>query len=85
VSNFATEEDADEYAKTFGFVKDVDSRPRYVVRLTLSQRMALADIIALHMTALDEPQEFIDVSSDVTTTSGELLRLVLESESESVQ
>lgn len=47
-----------------------------VVRMTRSQQMALVDILVAYMRIDDEPQEFVDVSTDTTTTPGELLRLI---------
>lgn len=49
-----------------------------VLRLTRSQQMALIDVLIGYVRLNDQPQEFLDVSHDVTTTSGELLRLVSE-------
>ena len=46
-----------------------------VLRLTRSQQMALVDILIAYMRS-DDVQEFVDVAADVTTTPGELLRLV---------
>lgn len=47
-----------------------------VLRLTRSQQMALLDVLIAYVRDTDLPQEFLDVSADVTTTTGELLRLV---------
>lgn len=46
-----------------------------VVRLTRSQQMALVDILVAYMRS-DEVQEFVDVVNNVTTTPGDLLRIV---------
>jgi isopropylmalate/homocitrate/citramalate synthase len=46
-----------------------------VLRLTRSQQMALVDILIAYIRS-DDVQEFIDVANDVTTTPGELLRIV---------
>jgi len=44
--------------------------------ITRSQQMALIDILMIYIRQTDEPQEFLDVSTNATTTTGELLRLV---------
>ena len=49
-----------------------------MLRLTRSQQMALIDVLICYVRLHDQPQEFLDVSKDHTTTSGELLRLVSE-------
>jgi hypothetical protein len=46
-----------------------------LLRMTRSQQMALIDILIAYMRS-DDVQEFVDVSSDTTTTPGELLRLI---------
>jgi hypothetical protein len=46
-----------------------------VMRLTRSQQMALVDILVAYMRT-DEPKEFVDVTTDTTTTPGDLLRIV---------
>lgn len=46
-----------------------------MVKLTESQRMALVDILIVYI-RLDEPQEFVDVVRNVTTKTGELLKLM---------
>lgn len=46
--------------------------------LTRSQQMALIDVLICYVRLPDQPQEFLNVSEDITTTSGELLRLVSE-------
>jgi hypothetical protein len=46
-----------------------------VLRLTRSQQMALVDILIAYVRS-DDVQEFVDVANDVTTTTGELLRLI---------
>jgi hypothetical protein len=46
------------------------------LRLTRSQQMALLDILLVYVRLPDEPQEFVDVLRDVTTTTGELLQLI---------
>jgi hypothetical protein len=46
-----------------------------VLRLTRSQQMALVDILISYIRS-DDVQEFIDVTNEVTTTTGELLRLI---------
>jgi hypothetical protein len=38
--------------------------------------MALLDILLVYVRLPDEPQEFVDVVHDVTTTTGELLQLI---------
>lgn len=48
---------------------------RVVVKLTRSQQMALVDILVAYMRT-DEPQEFVDVTTDTTTTPGDLVRLI---------
>jgi hypothetical protein len=46
------------------------------VRLTRSQQMALVSILVHYAQLQDEPQNFVDVGNDVTTTTGELLTLI---------
>jgi hypothetical protein len=46
-----------------------------VLRLTRSQQMALVDILVAYIRT-DEAQEFVDLSTDTKTTTGELLSLV---------
>ena len=46
-----------------------------VVRLTRSQQMALVDILIAYMRSGDV-QEFVDVTTDTTTTPGDILRIV---------
>jgi hypothetical protein len=46
-----------------------------VLRLSRSQQMALVDILIAYMRG-DDVQEFVDVSTDTTTTVGDLLRIV---------
>lgn len=48
-----------------------------ILRLTRSQQIALVDILIAYMRS-DDVQEFVDISSEITTTPGELLRLVGE-------
>lgn len=45
------------------------------VKLTRSQQMALIDILVSYMHS-DGPQEFVDVQTDTTTTPGDLVRLI---------
>jgi hypothetical protein len=52
------------------------------LRLTRSQQMALVDVLIAYVRNLELPQIFIDQADDVTTTSGELLRLVSGADSE---
>ena len=47
------------------------------VRLSNSQRMALCDVLIFYMTRTDQPQEFIDVAFGVTTTTSDLLNLLV--------
>lgn len=51
-----------------------------ILRMTRSQQMALLSIIMTHAGNEAEPQQFINCSEDpaVTTTSGELLQMVME-------
>jgi hypothetical protein len=53
-------------------------RMTIVLRLTRSQQMALVDILIAYCRLKDEPQEFVDVVKDCTTTTGELLALVAD-------
>ena len=46
--------------------------------VTNSQRMALTDILLAYSMLRDQPQEFVDVVEDRTTTVGELIRLMAE-------
>lgn len=48
-----------------------------VLRITRSQQMALIDILCAHMRSGDV-QEFVDVLTDTTTTTTELLTLVAD-------
>lgn len=52
--------------------------PIIIFRLTRAQQMALANIVLNYSMMNDQPQEFIDVLNDHTTTTGELLRLVTD-------
>jgi hypothetical protein len=54
-------------------------KPTVILRLTTSQRMALTDVLLSYIRLSDQPQEFLDVVNDITTTAGDLLRLVLSS------
>lgn len=47
-----------------------------ILRLTRSQQMALTSLVADYMRMDQATEVFIDVSSDVETTPGELLALV---------
>lgn len=53
--------------------------PSVILRLTTSQRMALTDVLLSYIQLRDQPQEFLDVVNDITTTTGDLLRLVTSS------
>ena len=53
--------------------------PTVSLRLTNSQRMALTDVLLSYIQLTDQPQEFLDVAKDITTTTGDLLRLVTSS------
>ena len=53
-------------------------KAKIVLRITRSQQMALTDILSRYMQLQDEVQEFIDCGEDVTTTTGELLTLVMD-------
>lgn len=48
---------------------------RVILKLTRSQQMALVDILIAYMRG-DDVQEFVDVTTNTTTTPGELLRLI---------
>lgn len=50
---------------------------RRLLRITRSQQMALVDILVAYLRSSDV-QEFVDISTDTTTTTGELLALVGE-------
>jgi hypothetical protein len=54
----------------------------FVVRLTPSQRMALLDVITAVMVPPLQMEVYVDVTSNVETTPGELVRLVLGAEVE---
>lgn len=47
-----------------------------LLRLTRSQQMALIDVLIAYIRLPDEPQEFVDVVEDVTTSAGQLLHLI---------
>lgn len=51
------------------------SSNQLLLRLTRSQQMALIDVLIAYVRLADQPQEFVDVANNVTTTTGELLRL----------
>ena len=51
---------------------------RCVLRLTRSQQMALSSILLAYCSDVSECHEFVDVIADVTTTSAELLALVID-------
>lgn len=53
------------------------------MKLTDSQVMALRDIVARYMRLEDEPQEFVDVAKDVTTTTPGLLTALMEAQAPS--
>jgi hypothetical protein len=50
---------------------------KVVLRLTRSQHMALSSILVQYALLKDQPQEFVDVAEDRTTTVGELLSAVI--------
>jgi hypothetical protein len=52
--------------------------PVIVFRFTRGQQMALANIVLNYAMMKDQPQEFVDVVNDQTTTTAELLRLVTD-------
>jgi hypothetical protein len=49
---------------------------RVIIRLNRSQQIALVNILVHYILLKDQPQNFVDVVNDVTTTTGELLTLV---------
>ena len=49
---------------------------KIVLRATRSQQMALIDVLLTYMRLKDEPQEFLNVSEDVVTTTSDLLTFV---------
>jgi hypothetical protein len=51
-------------------------KEKEALRLTRSQQMALLDILIVYVQLSEEPQEFVDVVRNVTTTTGELLHLL---------
>ena len=51
---------------------------KVVVRMTRSQQFALAGIIIDHARNKDSVQEWVDIIDDTTTTTGELLTLILQ-------
>jgi hypothetical protein len=61
-------------AKHGAMLRDRDDST-VTLRLTRSQQMALVDILVAYIRT-DDAQEFVNVSADTTTTTGELLSLV---------
>jgi hypothetical protein len=51
--------------------------PIIVLRLTRGQQMALTSILSSYMVLADQPQDFVDVLEDRTTTTAELFDLVM--------
>lgn len=54
--------------------------PVFEIHLTNSQRMALLDILTVYSLLQHQPQTFVDVVGQTTTTTGGLVQLLMAAE-----